>query len=525
MKSLDVELLDINFYRNSYNDLKSLSDKEIVTHWKKFGDKENRYPNFEVFNQAWRNADLDLEFNVAEYLFLNPDLPFELEFEAKIHFLNVGRNEFREKKIEKSTMNNAISTYLATTQSQTVSAEDINNILSKLSETKSRNLTQYVQKWDSRGPAARSLAVNFYQSFFNRIPTTLELELTLILSKRLEKKLTTSIDPILLGVIHMQLLREYREEQKRVSPIQINSLHLMGESKPRDLNKFKSMFARTPHFFYKLGNWLEEFVTNFKIIFNSVSMRLIPGKEKVSLIASIYDGDRYIHNFLRNITSLSLFRNCELIFIDADSPGSEEKTIRKYQALFSNITYLKSDNRIGIYEAWNMGIKLSTAENISNVNLDDLRLKDYLKVMLKVLNKNKELDVVYGNFYYALQPNFPIWLTRRFGLKSHLPILSTHNLLEFNSPHCAPMWRRNLHDEIGYFDTEYLSAGDWEFWLRCADNGKKFGQVKSSHAVYYINPEGLSTSLDSYDHVEQRLIRLKYKHLLISENTVISNFY
>jgi hypothetical protein len=68
--------------------------------------------------------------------------------------------------------------------------------------------------------------------------------------------------------------------------------------------------------------------------------------------------------------------------------------------------------------------------------------------------------------------------------------------LKFNSPHNAPMWRKSLHDDIGFFDTSFNSAADWEFWLRCIFNRKRFFKLNRPHVGYYYNPEGLSTNLN-----------------------------
>lgn len=245
---------------------------------------------------------------------------------------------------------------------------------------------------------------------------------------------------------------------------------------------------------------------------------------KVCLIASLYCAEKYIDSFLKNITSLKHFYKCELIIVDADSPEEEFKTIKKFQSQFKNIRYLRIDSRISIYEAWNIGIANSKSEFISNVNLDDLRLRRYLTSLINALDKQTDVDVVFGNFYYALKENFPTNLTKRANLKSNLSLLTTHGLLDFNSPHSAPMWRRNLHKEVGLFDESYKSAGDWEFWLRCASSDKKFGQLKDAISIYYQNPNGISTSANSPDFEEQKFIRRKYKNLLEDPDLVIGRW-
>ena len=57
------------------------------------------------------------------------------------------------------------------------------------------------------------------------------------------------------------------------------------------------------------------------------------------------------------------------------------------------------------------------------------------------------------------------------------------------------MWRKAVHESVGYFDENLRSAADWEFWIRCLIEGKKFFKINDQHVVYYVNPEGMSTSV------------------------------
>ena len=51
-----------------------------------------------------------------------------------------------------------------------------------------------------------------------------------------------------------------------------------------------------------------------------------------------------------------------------------------------------------------------------------------------------------------------------------------------------------MHDKAGYFDESFRYAGDHEMWLRAVREGSEFKRVPGVHGLYYMNPEGLSTS-------------------------------
>jgi hypothetical protein len=177
--------------------------------------------------------------------------------------------------------------------------------------------------------------------------------------------------------------------------------------------------------------------------------------------------------------------------------------------------------RIGIYDAWNVGAKIARGEYLTNTNLDDLRRHDSFELQAAVLDNLPFVDVVYQDFLYTFDPRLSVEEISRFGYKSSLPVIASQNMMDFNSPHNAPMWRKNLHEELGYFDVSYKSAGDYEFWMRCLAAKKLFYKINDPHVVYYQNPKGLSTRPGTRGVEEAKRILKTYGRRLVSENLVM----
>jgi glycosyltransferase involved in cell wall biosynthesis len=237
----------------------------------------------------------------------------------------------------------------------------------------------------------------------------------------------------------------------------------------------------------------------------------------VSAIASLYRGGDYIEQFLENITSQTIFTtHCELIIIDADSPENEAAVIARYMERFPNIVYHRAPTRIGIYEAWNLGVQMSRGRYLTNTNLDDLRRSDSFERQVEVLEKFPFVDVVYQDFYYSFEGKASFAKSAAVGYKSQVPVISPYNLMQSNSPHNAPMWRRTLHDEVGLFDASFRSAGDYDFWLRCVQAGKTFFKVNDPHVIYFVNPEGLSTQPNTRGIDEANRSTKMHGHKLLS---------
>jgi len=222
---------------------------------------------------------------------------------------------------------------------------------------------------------------------------------------------------------------------------------------------------------------------------------------RISIITSVYDGEEYIEEFLHDITRQTIFEEkCELILINANSPGNEEETILKYVEKYpNNIVYQKLEKDPGIYGVWNKAIKMSSGEYITNANLDDRKSENSLEVLAKSLYSNDSVDLVYSDMLVTDKPNETFEQNSSNGRVYNTPQFSFDRMKMMNLPHAAPMWRRSLHDNYGYFDEEFRSAGDWEMWLRAASQGSRFLKVPQKLNLYYFSPRGISTNPEHND--------------------------
>lgn len=244
----------------------------------------------------------------------------------------------------------------------------------------------------------------------------------------------------------------------------------------------------------------------------------------VSALCSLYRGGDFIEQFMDNITSQDSFDDyAELVIVDADSPEDEYQTIKRYLSRHRNIQYHRMKYRIGIYDAWNFAAQAAKGEYLTNTNLDDLRRHDSFALQAGVLDNLPFVDVTYQDLYYTFDPRLSFEEIAAFGHRTELPVVTPHNMIAFNSPHNAPMWRRRLHDELGWFDTRYKSAGDYEFWLRCLAAGKTFYKTNDPHVAYYQNPKGLSTRPDTRGISEAMEIHRTYCRKLVPEAMRLSS--
>lgn len=237
----------------------------------------------------------------------------------------------------------------------------------------------------------------------------------------------------------------------------------------------------------------------------------------VSVICSMWRGGEYIERYMDNITSQSIFTDrCELIIVDAASPEGEASIIERYKKrLGDRIVYHRMPHRAGIYSAWNYGVGIARGKYLTNANLDDLRRQDSLERQASALDALSFVDVVYDDHLYSFDAEADFEMMERAGAASELPLVTRSNMFSMNPPHNGPMWRASLHDKLGQFDESYRSAGDYEFWLRALIEGAVFYKLNEPTVGYFVNPEGLSTSADSYGVQETRRALKKHGKTLV----------
>jgi len=244
-----------------------------------------------------------------------------------------------------------------------------------------------------------------------------------------------------------------------------------------------------------------------------ISVNDIP---KISILTSVYDGDAYIRSFLEDITRQTIFNRCELILINANSPGNEEEVIKEYMEKYDNIVYKKLEKDPGIYGAWNEALKHASGEYVTNANLDDRKAVNSLEKHAITLLTNPEVGLVYADSLVTSEPNETFEQNSSNGNRYNFEQFSKEAMLRGNQAHNNPMWRKELHDKCGLFEEKYKSAGDWEFFLRCAFEDIKFHKLSDILGLYYFNPKGVSTNPENFKwkQEEEREIFLKYQSIM-----------
>jgi len=232
----------------------------------------------------------------------------------------------------------------------------------------------------------------------------------------------------------------------------------------------------------------------------------------VSAIVSIYKSGKFIEHKLKNLLAQTIKDKLEIIIVDSNSPENEQVIVEKYAKDNVNIRYIRTKERETIYEAWNRGIRLASGKYITNSNADDVLRNDALQIMVNELENNPDIALVYADYFITNSENATFTNHIKIG-HSVKPDYSPDIMLSGCHMGPQPMWRKSIHNEIGYFDEDFISAGDYEFWCRMATK-YKMKHIKIYLGLYYHNQNGIVNSNTGLSIKEAERIKYRYKDKL-----------
>lgn len=209
---------------------------------------------------------------------------------------------------------------------------------------------------------------------------------------------------------------------------------------------------------------------------------------------------------LEDLENQTMQERMEIVVIDSASPEGEGRIVEQFQKKFNNIQYIRTEKRETLYAAWNRAIKLAKGDYLTSANTDDRHAPEAFETLSGALDQNKNVGVVYAGCAITDKANAGFSAARRIG-EFKARRFDRRRLFWDCLPGPQPMWRKSLHQEFGYFDESFTSAGDYEFWLRISSKAK-FLHVPKTLGVFLDHASSLSHQGKAAEEIE--LARSRY---------------
>jgi len=228
----------------------------------------------------------------------------------------------------------------------------------------------------------------------------------------------------------------------------------------------------------------------------------------VSAIVSTYNAERFIRGLLEDLERQTIADRLEIVVIDSHSQQNEKAIVEEFQKRFDNIVYLRTDQRENSHVAFNRAVHLARGKYLTLANTDDRHRVDAFERMVQVLEAHPDVALVYADVAITSREN-EIFENAEVRGYYRWPDFDPKLLFQICYIGPQPMWRREIHDRYGYFDPEFISAGDYEFWLRLAQK-EKFLHIPEVLGLYYLSAHSNEHKNMSLNFQESEKARDKY---------------
>ena len=234
------------------------------------------------------------------------------------------------------------------------------------------------------------------------------------------------------------------------------------------------------------GEWLKLHSPGRKEL-NAQKEHRFPYQPKISIVIPLYKTPvDYLKEMIQSVKDQS-YSNWELCLSDGSGINSPiRKILENYQEEDQRIKVVSHNEPLQISENTNEAIRIASGDFIAFADHDDLLAPNALFECVKVLNENRETEMIYTDedkvdldgkkhFMPHFKPDFNIDMLRSMNYICHLLVVKV-----------------SLQKEVGGFNPEFDGAQDYDFVLRCIEKTKHIVHIPK--VLYHWRAHANSTS-------------------------------
>jgi len=221
---------------------------------------------------------------------------------------------------------------------------------------------------------------------------------------------------------------------------------------------------------------------------------------RITALVSAYYADKYLERRIDNMLACKITPE---IVVVCRSGSVEHKIAQQYP-----VTTIATQGVPTIGRAWNIGIKLSGGKYLTTANADDLWLPGGMEHLIKVLDDNEDIDVVFLKVRRSKNGVIENW--DRYKAASGMIDFPYEFLSRRFVIGPMPVWRRSIHKSVGMFDESLEVAADYDMFLRAADAAMSFYYLSDACGIYEHRDDSLEHRNKAALREENKIVRDRY---------------
>lgn len=216
---------------------------------------------------------------------------------------------------------------------------------------------------------------------------------------------------------------------------------------------------------------------------------------KLSIITVCLNSEETIEQTIKSVLNQG-YEDLEYIIVDGKSTDGTMNIVNKYKDKLSKVISEPDD---GLYDAMNKGIRIASGDVIAIINSDDWYEPDVFARVVECF-KDMEVQVVYGK-ENLIDNNVKV--SERVEIKMAYWNVPTHPTL---------FVRKEVYEQYGLYDTQYMISADMDFMMRLMAYGVKFAYIDTY--VTNFRMSGISNQRVAQRGFESWKVKKKYLNFL-----------
>lgn len=229
---------------------------------------------------------------------------------------------------------------------------------------------------------------------------------------------------------------------------------------------------------------------------------------EISIVLPTFNGEKYIRQAIDSILKQT-FQNWELIIVDDCSTDDTLQVINGYQKMDSRIKVIHNSENQKLPCSLNIGFRYSSGRFLTWTSDDNYYLPQALEIMHQYLYKNKEIYMVCAGMNMIDETNRVI---------DAMPSYNEIQMFYYNCVGACFLYRREVWERLGDYDTELFLVEDYDYWLRIIKQYNGIGYINQT--LYEYRTHNNSLTIKKQREVNEKIVCLRRKHFSLLLNKI-----
>ena len=208
-------------------------------------------------------------------------------------------------------------------------------------------------------------------------------------------------------------------------------------------------------------------------------------KPLITVYITNHNYQKYISKSITSVLNQN-FKNFELIIIDDGSTDNSIKEIEKFTKKNKEIIFIKQKKK-GLVASNNIAINIARGKYIMRLDADDWLDTNALKIMYSAINKNKDIAMVFPDYYEVNSEGKIISKFIRHNFKKV-------NVKDQPAHGACSLIKLEILKKIGGYDQKFVCQDGFYIWMKLILKYKVFNINKP---LFYYRRHGKSLTTDN----------------------------